>query len=326
MEKRMLIALAAFFALCSLPAAGKVDTAYVAKLPACWKIKLSGNCSGVFFDAYNSTLVEPVNVDLESDLRTKVALGFGYGGLMLNIGFNPASFAKNQTDIELSLSCYRNTFGFDLNYRHSKTLHGTISAPPGFHADVQKGNATHQILQGGMYYAVNHKRFSYPAAFKQTFLQKKSAGSLLVGLSGTWQHIRVGEIEHVTREAMRFSTVDIALGCGYGYNFAITERLLFHLSVMPAMVFGVGRKCSFNYREQAFRYRFPEGAVTAKSALVWHVGRFSMGLSADYRYLYTGRREELCITSQIWNANAFVDVRFGKKGKLPPLRKKYISY
>lgn len=40
-----------------------------------------------------------------------------------------------------------------------------------------------QVLNLTGYYTFNHRRFSYPAAFTQSYIQRRSAGSWLAGIS-----------------------------------------------------------------------------------------------------------------------------------------------
>ena len=61
------------------------------------------------------------------------------------------------------------------------------------------GGLTSTIKGFNLYYIFNHRRFSYPAAFSQSTIQRRSAGSPLLGIGYTQHSLDVnwGELNRV---------------------------------------------------------------------------------------------------------------------------------
>lgn len=92
------------------------------------------------------------------------------------------------------------------------------------------------ILDG--YYLFNGRRFSYAAAYDQSVIQKRSAGSLMAGAMYYYSHIDYAQDENAEfmlymDDIGRIKQWQLSLGAGYAYNFVPCKGLLISAMAMP---------------------------------------------------------------------------------------------
>lgn len=90
------------------------------------------------------------------------------------------------------------------------------------------------------YYLFNGKRFSYSAAYDQSVIQKKSAGSLMVGAMYYYTHIdysseQNGDLIYMMKGLGRLKLWQGSIGVGYAYNWVPARGLLISAMVMPML-------------------------------------------------------------------------------------------
>ena len=144
-----------------------------------------------------------------ADCRGTLSMAVAYRGLGLGLAVNPAKLAGKNQDFEFNLNSYSNRYGFDVVYLSSKTFHGHQEVG-GSEIDIHKGEISQKALNLNFYYAFNYRKFSFPAAFSQSYIQKRSAGSWMVGASFDGSKTKV--------KGMTIRLNELALGAGYGYN------------------------------------------------------------------------------------------------------------
>lgn len=82
------------------------------------------------------------------------------------------------------------------------------------------------------YYVPNSRKFSLSAGLFSDMVQKRSAGSVLFYGNYYWSKYSVNDM--FVSDYDSFRTSQLSLGCGYGYNLALSGgKLLFHASVVP---------------------------------------------------------------------------------------------
>jgi hypothetical protein len=89
------------------------------------------------------------------------------------------------------------------------------------------------------YYTFNHRHFSYPAAFTQSYIQRRSAGSWLAGFSYQGGSIKTtDELKERNPNApeVRIYVGHFGIGGGYAYNWVLGKKWLFHISALPTFV------------------------------------------------------------------------------------------
>ena len=80
------------------------------------------------------------------------------------------------------------------------------------------GSISQKTLNLNFYYAFNYCKSSFPAAFSQSYIQKRSAGSWMIGASFDGSKTKV--------KGMTIRLNELALGAGYGYNLVPSAKVL----------------------------------------------------------------------------------------------------
>lgn len=92
------------------------------------------------------------------------------------------------------------------------------------------------------YYLFNGKHFSYAAAYDQSVLQKRSAGSLMVGAMYNYTDIDYssnsnGDLIYLMQGLGRVKLWQGSVGVGYAYNWVPAPNLLVNVMAMPMLTF-----------------------------------------------------------------------------------------
>ena len=283
------------------------DTLYIARPNERWTIKLRGNLSSAhlkFDGKYNDT---PFSGSLEADYRGTMSVAVAYRGIALGIAINPAKLAGKSKDNEFNLNSYGNAFGFDVVYLSSKTYHGRVTVG---NTDTyyNKGRVRQQALNLNAYYAFNHKRFSFPAAFSQSYIQKRSAGSVMIGMSMDGQLDDVDDYDMYNGQA-RLRILLMGIGVGYGYNFVIGRHWLIHLSALPAMDLLVKSSIKTTGNKVTMPYHFPSVIITGRSAAVYSWRNKFAGITMVYNTSPTGSHNRLYMNREKGRIRLFYGFR-----------------
>ena len=190
--------------------------------------------------------------------------------------------------------------------------------------DIPKGMVSQNALNLNFYYVFNSRRFSFPAAFSQSYVQKRSAGSLMVGASFDGSKTVVGtDVEHPSLQPITIRLNEFAVGAGYGYNLVAGKHLLFHLSALPTITV-----YSHDYTESAtetvdedgqletatvrnrMNYHFPSAIVTGRGAALYSWRNKFAGATAVYNFSVAGDEEHLQLKRNKWRVKMFFGFRF----------------
>ena len=217
----------------------KYDSAYVMRPEGKGlTLKLRMNQAGNSFHAKGTINGIYSKADLSTTHKTTFSLAASYRGLGAAITINPAKWSGSYEDFELNFNYYGNRLSFDLSYQRSESLSGDIRGDRG-DKRLESGEATLKVLNLVGYYTFNHRHFSYPAAFTQSYIQRRSAGSFLLGISYQGGSIRTtDELKQKSSDAPEI-TIEfghIGLGGGYGYNLVLGRKWLLHASLLPTVV------------------------------------------------------------------------------------------
>ncbi len=118
------------------------------------------------------------------------------------------------------------------------------------------------------YYTFNYRRFSYPAAFSQSFVQRRSAGSWLVGFSYQGGSMKTTDEIPETVPKGRIYIGHFGIGGGYGYNLVVREKWLFHISALPTLVLFNRNNITINDEQRKMRTFFPDIIFNERVAVV----------------------------------------------------------
>ncbi|MBQ6965715.1 MAG: DUF4421 family protein [Bacteroidaceae bacterium] len=248
---------------------GTYDTLYIKRPESRLMLKLRGNLSGNYIHAKNTVDGNDIRAKLKTDMRATLSVGVNYMGLSAGMAINPARLSGRNKDMEFNLNAYANRFGIEAGYQLSKTLSGDITQNDlTYH--LNKGYLRMAALSVTGYYAFNHRHFSYPAAFTQSYIQKRSAGSWLAGFSYQGGSIKTTGDTPTEMGKARIYVGNFAIGGGYGYNL-VAKRWLFHLSAQPNVIIFNSNSVEMNGEKRSESYHFPEMIINSRGAVVYTI-------------------------------------------------------
>lgn len=285
------------------------DTAYIMRPPGRWTIKLRGNLSGAWIRTTGRNGEDQYHTEVESDFRGTLSMAVAYRGLGAAVALNPMKLAGKSQDYELNVNSYSNRFGFDIVFLSSKTYHGKASMNDEV-TPIEKGAIRQQALNVNLYYAFNSKRFSFPAAFSQSYLQRRSAGSFMVGASFDGQITDIDANETANQQPINLKLMEIGIGAGYGYNLVAGKRWLFHLSLLPTFDFYIHSRLKENGERINLHYRFPSLITTGRGAAVYSWRNQFVVASLIYNYSVVGDRDQLQVRRSKWRVRFTYGFRF----------------
>lgn len=283
-----------------------MDTNYITRPQTKWTLTGTFKMSGARIRAEGDENGSHFKSKLTAEYKTTISASVSYLGLSFNLSLNPAKILGKYHDYELGFRSYGRRFGFDIVYQDAHNFKGWHEVE-----GVKKTITTSEdifklrTLNVNAYYVFNHRRFSYPAAFSHTYIQRRSAGSFLLGASGQGQH---GEVNR--ENAMSFKMTNIGIGAGYGYNYVPARGWLLHLSLLPTFIVYSHTSATINDTDFPMDYRFPEVIITGRGAVVRQIGNNKFaGLSLVYSYTNIGDRNNLSIRNQKWLAHLYFGFR-----------------
>ena len=285
------------------------DTLYIIRPKTSWTIKGRLNVSGADIKTEGRDNELHYATDMKADIKSTLSVAVGYMGLTLSFALNPAKMLGKYQDYEFNLNSYSNRWGFDVIYQRASNFKGWVERGDGSHVDTETDKLKLRTLNLNGYYAFNYKRFSYPAAFSQSYIQRRSAGSFLLGLSIQGQFLNVEASEKLGGQEMELKTSNYGIGAGYGYNFVPGRNWLLHISALPTFIILSTTSFYVGDVKMSMPYHFPEVIIVGRGAVVKQYGRWFVGMTMVYNFTSKGDKEQLMLQNQKWRARLFVGVR-----------------
>ena len=164
----------------------------------------------------------------------------------VNLSFAISLFPlKNESGLrsyitDIQIHSYGKKFLFDAYYQSYK----------GFFVEKELKNGQEEyslypdlaLRQAGIEYThiFNHRRFSARAAFEQSELQIRSAGSFLLGGGIYWHRVKPDTNMSARYPKSNFDNIQAGINMGYAYSWVINERLL--LSSIATIGLSIGNE------------------------------------------------------------------------------------
>ena len=283
---------------------GAVDTAYIMRPQTKWTIVGRLNVSGAKIEAEGLEDRRHFKSEMKADYKSTLSVGVSYLGFSLNASLNPAKLMGKYRDYELNFNSYGQRFGFDFIYQDAHNFTGWHDTDGMERIDLPADMLSLKTLNVNTYYAFNSRHFSYPAAFSQSYIQRRSAGSFLLAASGMGQHGTVsGEQE------MKFKMTNIGIGAGYGYNYVPSKGWLLHISALPTFIVYTNTSMTFGDNEVPLHYHFPEVIITGRGAVVRQWRNNFVGMSMVFNFTNIGHEDNLAIHNIKWRIRTFFGLR-----------------
>ena len=188
-----------------------------------------------YFDIYNTT-----------GLSSKLTAGIYYTGW--GVSFGPR--LSNKSDLYFSFSSYGRVFGFDIKLDNFRSMHSRMewaSLEGDIHGTQKlKGLKGPEmiLLEINTYYVFNARKFSYASALSQTTWQRRSAGSMIAGLSyyASYTGFDAEFFEQLNipvpyyADTLHLLNHNIIAGVGYAYNKVWDDgKWMLHASLLPML-------------------------------------------------------------------------------------------
>ncbi len=234
------------------------------------------------------------NYDIRSEPIWKIGMNIGYRNLSVGFQSNVSRIfgGSKSEDSEYAASLYGVMLGGDFSYNVSSRY--TI-----VNRDEQEwGEEVEYVqtkrLQANGYYVFNHRHFSYPAVFTQSYRQKKSCGSFIAGLSLNFEVLEFDETKLFQEFSGRLGENDYVkkinygsynLNVGYAYNWVLGKHWLLHGSLIPS--FSLYEKSNMEFADRTERLKvnkFNVGCIVRIGVLwdgVKHFGGFTAVMNVN---------------------------------------------
>ncbi|MBR4517017.1 MAG: DUF4421 family protein [Bacteroidaceae bacterium] len=287
------------------------DTNYVVRPEGKLTLKLKGNQTGNSLRARG--IVDDVHFKshLSTSHKSTISIAGTYRGLSAAYSINPAKLRGFYDDYELNFNFYASRFCIDASYQESSSLSGDMT----FENEtlrMEQGEADMKVFNITGYYVFNHRRYSVSAAYNQSYIQRRSAGSWLAGLSYQGGSIETSD-ERKERypedHDVRIYVGHVGIGGGYGYNLVLGRKWLLNLTFLPTFVVYNRNQLTINDESQhAGRMKF-NMLFNERAAVVYNFSsRYFVGLTGvANNSLFVD--DAVTVHQNKWVAHAFVGVR-----------------
>jgi hypothetical protein len=283
---------------------GDVDTAYIIRPTTKWTVTARMNVSGAKIETEGIDNGRHFKSELTADYKSTLSVGVSYLGVSLNMALNPAKLMGKYDDFELNINSYGKRFGWDFIYQDAHNFTGWHDHEGMERIELPADMLSVKTLNLNAYYTFNSRRFSYPAAFSQSYIQRRSAGSFLLAASGMGQHAKL-DWEQKTDLKM----TNIGIGAGYGYNYVPAQGWMLHISALPTFLVYSHTSMTFGDTRIPLPYHFPEVIITGRGAVVRQTSNLFYGLSMVYNFTNIGDEKSLALHNQKWRIRAFFGLR-----------------
>jgi len=290
-----------------------VDTNYIMRPDYRLTVRLLSNLSGANFhliDREKGAVQENFNV--RSDLKWTLSSSLNYRGIAFALAVNPGHVFKWYHDLEFNLNAYGNRMGADIIFQRTTSLHGTTRLGDDL-VEVPSGRIEMRTINADYYYVFNFRRFSYPAAFTQSWIQKRSEGSFIAGATFESLIMDIAKQWRILDDNPRIlDTQLLGVGVGYGYNFVPTSRWLIHVSVLPTIV--VWKDMFTNGDGYTSRgshpFSLPNMLTTARFSVVHYFDTHFAGIMGVLNHSHLGQSGADMTDHIKWRLRLFYGLRF----------------
>ena len=289
---------------------GDIDTSYIIRPKTKWTVIARLNVSGAKIESEGIDNGNHFKSEMKADYKSTLSVAVSYLGISLSAALNPGKLMGKYSDFELNLNSYGKRFGFDVIYQNAHNFTGWHDTDGMERVELPEDMLTVKTLNLNAYYAFNSSRFSYPAAFSQSYIQRKSAGSFLLAVSGQGQHAKLSTRPDVDwTEEMNLKMTNIGIGAGYGYNYVPSKGWLLHISGLPTFIVYSKTSMTIGDTRVPLHYHFPEVIITGRGAVVRQWSNKFIGLSMVFNFTNIGHKESLSVHNTKWRVRTFFGLR-----------------
>lgn len=273
--------------------------------------------------------------------RSAYRLGpyFGWRWIFLGYTVDLTHLKNSDRRVDFNVSLYSNQIGLDLFYRKSGNSYRVkrVSLGDGCDTSPMKnanfGGFNSSVKGFNIYYIFNHKKFSYPAAYSQTTVQRRSCGSVIAGVGYTkhkldvdWKAFNQLLVDRLQQSyptqlidsTMMSSNVnysDYSLSGGYAYNWVFAYNWLFDISLQTGLSYKhttSDTNTSANKLLRNFDLKNIDIDGILRLGVVWNNTRWFAGANTIL-HAYNYHRSQFSTNNIFGNVNFYVGFNFGKR-------------
>lgn len=272
------------------------------------------------------------------DMNFKLGPYFGWRWIFAGYTFELTNLNPKRIKQEWDLSIYSSQIGADLFYRRTGNDYKIRNAFLGADIDVSAlEGAPFSGLKAGItgfnvYYIFNHGRFSYPAAFAQSTVQKVSCGSWMAGVGYTHNTL---SFDHEALQTLidnrmmarsvpldsglMFHSVkynDFNISGGYAYNWVFRPRWLLAASVQAAVAYkqSKGDIAPVEHRDLGFYFKNVNLDGIGRFGVVYNTMRWFAGASVIV-HTNNYHKSRFSTNNTFGSMNIYVGYNFNLKKK-----------
>jgi hypothetical protein len=317
----------------------RIDTTYITPQQFDWAVMFQNTNT---FENFNIRSRGDSKQTLNLAPRPTFRLGgyFGWRWLFLGYTFDMGgllghkSAKKQKTSFDLSF--YTSRIGLDIFFRETgnnyKVTNMSSIVTDGANVSNQFDGLELHTRGMNIYYIFNHHYFSYPAAFSQSTVQRKSCGSFKMGFSFTHHKLSLdqsrisSELLPYIDKSLLFNSViynDYNINFGYAYNWVFAKNFLFCASFSPGFAYNITHYDAEHVDTQEqeeepkgwlswFKFRKLSLDYGLRLGLVYNDTKYFAGLSFIL-HSFDYRNDQIGLNNSFGSLNFYVGFNFKKK-------------
>lgn len=312
----------------------RVDTGYVEPQHYNYTVMLQNTNT---YEVYRLTTASGYSFKFAPEPSVKLGPYVGWRWVFLGYTLDLNHLSSDKKKTEFGLSLYSSQIGIDLFYRKTGDDYRIKSISIGNDINTSAMNGVKfdglsaSIKGFNIYYIFNHRKFSYPAAYSQSTMQKRSCGSPLVGvgytrhtLSMDWNklvdlakaklggQIEMPPVDSVLKSKVKYA--DFSISGGYAYNYVFAPRWLFDVSLSVALAYNSANSDTdhsfLSFRDFSMRNFNLDGV--GRFGIVWNNNRLYAGANAIL-HSYNYSKERFSTNNFFGSLNVYFGINFGKR-------------
>ena len=309
-----------------------IDENYVEPQHYNWSVMIQGIYNYDFY-RLSSTGDNRQTVTFAPSPTFKFGPYFGWRWLFAGYTFDINHVDVSNLKQEFVFSIYAAQLGADIYYRRTGSDYKIRNVSLGKGMEKERfENLSFDGLNVGItgfnvYYIFNHQRFSYPAAFAQSTMQKISCGSWMAGFGYMRNSLELDyeKLQNTLQEAtnkkveldsgLMFNSVkyyNVNASVGYAYNWVFARNCLFCSSLSLALAYKKSRGETADEDKTGFNINNFNVDGIGRFALVYNNNRWYAGASAIVR-AYHYRKSRFAANNIFGNLNLYVGYNFGAR-------------
>ena len=318
----------------------EIDTSYIEPQKYNFAFMLQNTNT---YEVYRLRGLSEQSITFSPDMTVRVGPYFGWRWMFLGYTLDIKHLDfwhrnNNNTRQEYDLSLYSSIVGLDIYYRRTGNDYKIRRLYLGKDVNTESirgadfGGLTSIIKGFNFYYIFNNRRFSYPAAFSQSTIQRRSAGSPLLGIGYTQHSLRVNwdelndlitsrlsnqGITNPVDSTMMFNEVeytDVSVSGGYAYNWVFAHNWVLACSLSLALAYkrSTGDVTHRRFYLSDFQFNNINFDGIGRFGLVWNNSKWYAGMSTIL-HTYNYQQKNFSTNNYFGSINIYFGFNFGRR-------------